>query len=1214
MARPKKEISKQNIERFQKELQLAGNRTDVLLKDKKGRSKSCLLCKRRKQKCDQKLPSCTACLRAAVQCVQPAGYHQPTTQKNIELPQQIRNPEIDTVGEETDLKNPKFTTQSQFHVTQRANSVTSSNYLTPPASLIASPIMTDLLHGTTNTTVPSKTDSLSDEVTSCESSLSNTGSISTDEPQQVKKQQKKSKGRVNKRYENSGKDQYTIFLERKLRYLEKLIDLPIGGVVFTKKLKHYKKITHLLGEIEDLESTVANVLPVTKSENIITSKNPSNPSEFIPSLELNNPNGSIPTLSADSLDYIDFNNCIFAKYFAKIDFLYYPAFEFDIDLSKTFLDTFFTRLQFKYPLLDEEEIYSFHDNYSKNNIYSYSNNEFHFECGRMWLIFSIAACMQKTTGKYKGHKPIRYFSTAVRHITKCGGCFNDIHKIELLTLLVLYLIRTDRDSLVLYDIMKDIMEICKKKLLIMHWAPHEPFATKKLRLFWCVYLLERMICEAVTKPFTINESEINLPYFEEDIDSANRSKQVKNIYFINQSLKLRRLESRFIEELHIFSDDSKESTETRKYQLPKVNEYFKQLELWRATFSSADVKNFENETLKLYYYRSVRLLIQPYLEFLTPEDRLFRECQAAAGQICQLYKIFHQRTISGHSTPAIHTVFEAGVTLVYCMWLSRNFDDKRRKELGDESTHTRPLVSASLFSSMDDLRACSVCLYSMTERSKFARVFRDTFDELMNVTIGNLITRCGPNSSELIYLSQYHKNIANDKIQSNVSEHMKGFQGGFQQGQSVENSNDSELNSHGMPPAIKRVFGVGQAEEHAGFVEISQVDIEEQREFKKKQTDLEKHSLPKSLAHLLNYEREDNKIRNSRNNNTNFDCTEQSQQQYVVKKPFNNDYLDWQTFQQQAYIQQQVAQQNLQNYLSSFNYAPKKPLSTHIPPNLQFNHDNNFNTNPTSPILTGNRPIMTRLPSNNSYNDSTLRPQVTYQNPTNTFDITIKSPNKPSTIPHEPYFGNHTKNETPVDPSLPKTAQSLIRARSSVLINNWTHNMISSISNWTNDSLVNGESVNTNDDTDTYPSQSQQATQNQIIAGNIQDQPNNSHYRPQPPYQQSFNLEHNNDLSMRSNSNYQSPTSMNKSCTTLDGSVFRPNIITIPQQHKRHNDKTVTMSNGHSNLNHYFTNNNERNNNFIPNIAGRYLESTHTNSTIPTEEFWTVNDDYSFLT
>lgn len=41
----------------------------------------------------------------------------------------------------------------------------------------------------------------------------------------------------------------------------------------------------------------------------------------------------------------------------------------------------------------------------------------------------------------------------------------------------------------------------------------DPFANKKSRLFWCVYLLRRMICIIVGNPYPISESEIDLSYF-----------------------------------------------------------------------------------------------------------------------------------------------------------------------------------------------------------------------------------------------------------------------------------------------------------------------------------------------------------------------------------------------------------------------------------------------------------------------------------------------------------------------------------------------------------------------------------------------------------------------------------------------------------------------------------------------------------------------------
>jgi hypothetical protein len=314
-----------------------------------------------------------------------------------------------------------------------------------------------------------------------------------------------------------------------------------------------------------------------------------------------------------------------------------------------------------------------------------------------------------------------------------------------------------------------------------------------------------MICIAVGKSHSLDENLVDpdLPLFE--FEHSKSVKHPNNINFINQSIKLRRIESRFVQDLNIIAN----STNIDK-PIPKVEKFFQELEIWRGNcevFSNG----IENETLRLYYYRSVRLLIQPFLELMDPMDKLFMECQAAAGHICQLFKVFHQKTVSGHSTTAIHTVFSAGVTLIYCLWLTRNKDDLKRKQLGDHSKHTRPTVSKRLFNGLNDLRSCSICLYVMAERSKFALMFRDTFDQLMTATINNLIERCGPDASEIIY-----------------------------------------SNEPGMPPAAVRKLTDTYHQTGFGFDNgTSSEDKIEQAERRRRQGQLQKTVVPKSLSHLL---------------------------------------------------------------------------------------------------------------------------------------------------------------------------------------------------------------------------------------------------------------------------------------------------------------------------------------------------------------------------
>ena len=486
MGRPRKNVSQEKIKQLKRELELAGNRTDVLLQDKKGRSRSCLLCRRRKQRCDHKLPSCTACLKAGIKCVQPSKYSSIANNNN--------NSNTPTAGTVSHSPYPIIKHELQdSSIGAGAGAATSLNDMT-----IIKPI----------------------------SASDNT--VDAADANEFKNPLKSATRTPNTKFMGQDKDQYTSFLERKVKRLETLLDLPVGCNQYNYELSQYKKISQLFGNNASDYSRPNNnmvILPLPSPSNKSmenTKSNGSNVNSATKDTAANtnniNNNHAIcqsASLLNDPLESLDFTKCIFAKYNLKKEFLMYdPIFELNEKLSRSFLDTFFTRLQFKYPILDEQEIYTFYDHYLHNKIlippsspstsstaipsnsHSYSEIEFHFLSGRMWLVFSISAYLLMTTGKYKGFPPHRYFSTAIRHITKCGLHLNYVQQIELLTLLVLYIIRTDRDSLILYDIIKDVMGISKKKLHLNQWYPNDPFANKKLRLFWCVYLLERMICVA----------------------------------------------------------------------------------------------------------------------------------------------------------------------------------------------------------------------------------------------------------------------------------------------------------------------------------------------------------------------------------------------------------------------------------------------------------------------------------------------------------------------------------------------------------------------------------------------------------------------------------------------------------------------------------------------------------------------------------------------
>lgn len=1269
MGRPPKKVSLENIQRFQLELEMAGQDTNQLLKDKKGRSRACLLCQRRKQKCDHKIPSCTACLKAGVKCIQPAKYGYDGAVGEQSSPQSsvatvTRGSRTGTANEQDNRHVGATTTEGSTvpvpsNKKSRAKVKQEGSVMdTMPVGGLDTPIpnvnniksnindhnINTVNHSSNlnnnnndnNTNGNNKNNNSFQHVDSSRlSELASAAGSASPSPSLLRESSHEGKKSKTKRSHKDGKDEYTLFLEKKLKYLEKLVDMKPDTNSYKEKLSKYKKVAHLLDNGEPDQDDITTVLPPTAAQQTAPSNTlaaslsqqpngaagvaqdqqitrirspilpPPPKTKFLPlhQQSQNQPQRSgmikpphsheraLESLASDSLESIDYSRCIFAKYNLKEFLSYDPAFEFDEQLSRAFLDTYFTRLQFKYPLLDEQEIYTFHNDYINNNVHSYSINEFHFSCGRMWLVFSISAHLHKTTGKYQGLPPNRYFSTAIRHITKCGTNLTFVQQIEVLILLILYIIRTDRDSIGLYEIIKDVTNICKNKLHLNKWNPKDPFAYKKLRLFWCVYLIERMICVAVGKPYTINESEIDLPFFNKDsfyTRETDMAKHEHGVHFINQSLKLRRIESTFVEELNIISQKPGSSSsnipnqkrmttaEISKIQaqLPQVKKFFQDLEVWRSKCSITHVRNFENETLKLYYYRSVRLLLQPYLELLKPHDRLFKECQAAAGQICQLYKVFHQKTVFGHSTPAVHTVFVAGVTSIYCMWLARNWDDERRRKLGDVSKHTRPLVSALLFSTMDDLRACSVCLYVMAERSKFAIIFRDTFDQLMNATIGNLIERCGPDSSELIYVTSSKKGETTPTLISIPD-------------RNADNDETSkDIDRKGMPPAMKRTFGELQVSAHAGFVENSQIDLEEQRERKRKQGVLQKTSVPKSLSHLLvKVEDEDDGIDDSKittskaslahspdelskvdTRSTSEMVTPPEQvtarNKYIVKKPANVTESDWEIFQQQAFLQQHQAQQNLQAYLSSLNGAfennnaqmmqSANGMGSHVNNRTATTLPPQQNQNSLNPI-TQNHPSLFSGGADNkaSVTSSDMSSPTGWQH--GNADIFQKK--QPANFVKSP--------NTPLHPISFSVGPSPRPNDNGIIFNNGTHTMINNISTWTNDSVL--------------------------------DLMNSNHYVD--PLNGGNNMGNLNG-------------SLQSSATTNDQKTFvMPNRDNNPG----------TLNNSLNWRNSSFTNMN-MNFNQPDNQQGQrppqqqqqqQLEAT---LSVPVEEFWTVNDDYGFLT
>lgn len=110
----------------------------------------------------------------------------------------------------------------------------------------------------------------------------------------------------------------------------------------------------------------------------------------------------------------------------------------------------------------------------------------------------------------------------------------------------------------------------------------------------------------------------------------------------------------------------------------------------------------------------------PQLSVPDVELRYLRACAEASGGVCETYKRLHHSMSVGFSLMALQTVFLAGLTLIYCIWIS----------------------PAEIFNitTSNNLNSCSIVLYIITERWPGARKYRDVFEGIKHTVI-DLVSR-----------------------------------------------------------------------------------------------------------------------------------------------------------------------------------------------------------------------------------------------------------------------------------------------------------------------------------------------------------------------------------------------------------------------------------------------------------------------------------------
>lgn len=263
------------------------------------------------------------------------------------------------------------------------------------------------------------------------------------------------------------------------------------------------------------------------------------------------------------------------------------------------------------------------------------------------------------------------------------------------------------------------------------------------RLFWTVYSLERTIAISLGRPLSISDRQIDVDLPSVRLESvahiaystspvslgvaaatppstatpkssrASNTGDGDNIEIAIHMFRLRQIESRIHHSIY-------RTDKPLSVLRPKLDKHLEALQAWKDELFNS-VSPSDKQLLDypmLQYHRAVRLLIHPFLTLLGPSDVYYSLCLQAAGNICQAHKRLHQTPDYGHSFIAVQTVFVSGVTLVYGLW-----------------THGHDAWTVTL---ADDVRACSLVLFVMSERATWVRKYRDAFEILVNAAMEKL--------------------------------------------------------------------------------------------------------------------------------------------------------------------------------------------------------------------------------------------------------------------------------------------------------------------------------------------------------------------------------------------------------------------------------------------------------------------------------------------
>ncbi|KYG50212.1 hypothetical protein M433DRAFT_139318 [Acidomyces richmondensis BFW] len=398
------------------------------------------------------------------------------------------------------------------------------------------------------------------------------------------------------------------------------------------------------------------------------------------------------------------------------------------DMANKLFHGYMKHVATRYPALQSSWIYGLQSRRAHiDNAYDRST---------LHLIYAIAGRFLETTGETgPNFCPSQHHAEALKQLDEVLS-YHDTRSVVTLLLLAIYSLRAEGGPGAWAYIgfaMRIAIDLgLHRQTAAMNRLGFDVEMRK--RLFWSCYTMDRQISIPLGRPFSISDRDIDVP-LPLDVDESCQDiraleiastlepdvprKESTTLTAFLHILRLRRIESNIQQSIYRV-DEAVNVTDD------EVDYYLEQLEKWKNLIPLDAKGQYDRESVAfdgydyymVFYYKCQRLLLYPLISKPRPKPKYLKACARVCGGVAQTYKRLHQTLSVGYSLMALQTVFMAGLTLVYCAWISPSD------------------VYSSIVS--NDINACSIVLFVITERWPAARKYRDTFEAVKQIVIDPL--------------------------------------------------------------------------------------------------------------------------------------------------------------------------------------------------------------------------------------------------------------------------------------------------------------------------------------------------------------------------------------------------------------------------------------------------------------------------------------------